>query len=377
MELTQEIYEQIYKAFLHKGNLSYAELTALVNKEHGWTLNPEQLRGIIRRYRAKNEEATADKDIFRDLEIKKQIYRDERNAWQKQNREQARTEENISLLAEQLLQISPDKFEQPVIPDLDANERKTMLILLTDWHIGAAWDNHFGVFNYEIATERIQTLLDEIQKLQIIYSCEAAVVMTLGDMINGAIRRTVQLQNRETVIEQTKNAAELLTNFCYTLCKLFSVVTLTGCAGNHSRLVENKESAVKDDRLDSIITWATSKSLQHILNFNYIEAIDTTLTSVNIYDHEFVGVHGDYDKFSRNGIHSIITALHRFPYAVCFGHMHSPALQEADGVLLLRGGSLCGTGDDYTISRRITGQPSQTVCIVSQRGVESIHPIPL
>ena len=376
MELNDKIYEIAYKAFQHKGNLSYAELTALVNKQHGWDLNPEQFRGIVRRYRARHE-ATADRDIFRDLEIRKQQFRDERNAWQKQNREQARTEANIDLLSEKLLEISPDKFVQPIIPDLDTNEEKTLLILLTDWHIGGYWQNKFGEYSYEIAVKRIQNLLREIQKIQNLHSCEACVVLTLGDMINGAIRRTTQLQNRENVVEQTKNAIELLTNFCYVLCKMFADVTLTGCAGNHSRLVENKEDAVKDDRLDTIITWATAKSLKHLINFHYVEALDTTLTSIKIYGLEFIGVHGDYDRFTRNGVHSIITALHRFPYAVCYGHMHSPAMQESDGVLLIRGGSLCGTGDDYTISKRITGPPSQTLCVVSPRGVESIHPVML
>lgn len=40
-----------------------------------------------------------------------------------------------------------------------------------------------------------------------------------------------------------------------------------------------------------------------------------------------------------------------FPYAITFGHLHTCAMQDEGGVKIIRGGSLAGSGDDYTIQK--------------------------
>lgn len=252
-----------------------------------------------------------------------------------------------------------------------------MLILLTDWHIGLTFSNRWGQYSTDIARTRLQTLLKQISTIQKTNSSRQCYVMVCGDMVNGAIRRTVQLQNRENVIKQIQIATELLANFTHTLCEMFPKVTLTGCAGNHSRLVENKESAVKDDRLDNVVVWATSLYLKHIKNFEYVEPTDTTIAELKIEGLSVVGVHGDYDAFARGGVHKITAALRKFPDVICMGHLHSPAYMVADGIHVLRGGSLCGSGDDYTVQKRLTGRASQTVAILDRDGIKALYPITL
>lgn len=362
--------EILWHYYLHKGTASWDELAAIYNKEQGTDIRADALRKRI--YKVRDDKMCD--DSFRELEMKKQAFRDERNAWTKQNREQVRTEINISTLRDSLLAISSNIFPN-IKPQKQNTEKKSMLILLTDWHIGADFDGLFGRYNSEIAKERATEYLKAIEDIQKIQKCEQAYVMVLGDMINGSIRRTVQLQNRENIIEQIKIASELISNFCYELCKTFKRVVYTGCAGNHTRLIENKESALKDERLDSIIDWSVSLFLKNVTNFNYIEPLDTTITQVNIYDHEIWGVHGDYDNFSKNGLQNLMTAMKRFPYMVCMGHLHSAGLTEVDGVFLVRGGSLSGAGDDYTVQKRLAGPASQTVIIFDKNGMVSVHPI--
>lgn len=366
-----EEIEELYQLYLQKGTATWKEFASICNERFGRDNTADAYRKLIFAYNAQRDISPT-----RELQMAKQVFRDERNAWNKQNREQARTEYNIAMLKEHLEGISNDLF--PDIKTMAKPEpmaKRSMLVLLTDWHIGAAFDGIFGRYDSDIARDRVEQLLKAIYKQQMLYRCEKCYIMTLGDLINGAIRRTVQVGNRETVIEQIKIAAELISNFCYSLCEIFPSVVYTGCAGNHSRLVENKESAVKDDRLDSIIDWSVGLFLKNVNNFEQIDPLDTTLTRLKIYDQEVWGVHGDYDSFSKGGLQNLCGAMRRFPDFVCAGHMHSPALQEADGVMMIRGGSLSGSGDDYTTQKRLNGKASQTVCIISPDGLEAVLPV--
>ena len=369
--LTPEQSERLYQLYLQK-NCSWHDFATICEQEFGGSFSDDAWRKHVL---AIAEEQTS--DPLREIEMKRQVYRDERTGWAKQNREQARTDYNICLLQDALTQVSDKLFHDVVFQGPEPTARRSMLILLTDWHVGATYDGIFGRYDSDIARERVETLLKEIYKLQMLYRCEHAYVMTLGDMINGMIRRTVQIQNRENVIDQVKIAAELISNFCASLCEIFPSVTYTGCAGNHSRLVENKDNAVKDDRLDSIIDWAVGLFLKNVRNFHQIDPLDTTLTELTIYDHVVWGVHGDHDRFTKNGLQSLCAAMRQFPDIVCAGHLHNAASQSINDILMIRGGSLCGSGDDYTTQKRLTGRPSQTVAIISPDGVDAIMPVRL
>lgn len=366
--------EFIFRLYQYKGTLTWREFALLINQATGWSLTADAVRKRVDTMRCEPKNESTD-DLFREIDIKKHAFREERSEWVRQNREISRIEENLSILEERIKDISSGIFE-PLECKIDT-EKKSMLILLTDWHIGLEFENFAGSYNHSIARERAKQYLEQIAKLQKQHKCETAYVMALGDMINGSIRRTVQLQNRINVIEQVKNASELIANFLHTLLGIFQQVIYTGCSGNHSRIVESKDDSLKDERLDHLIDWIISKFLSEQKNFKYIEPIDTSMTMIDIYGHKIVGVHGDYDKFSKNGMSQIINFLHDFPEIVCMGHMHSGAYMEAADTILLRGGSLSGAGDDYTIQKRIRGQASQTLAIMTEDGLESIHPIVL
>ena len=70
-------------------------------------------------------------------------------------------------------------------------------------------------------------------------------------------------------------------------------------------------------------------------------------------------------------------ALGFVPYAITYGHLHVCSVDETNGVKMIRGGSLAGCGDSYTIEKRLTGRPSQMVCICTDRGVKAYYPIEL
>ena len=98
---------------------------------------------------------------------------------------------------------------------------------------------------------------------------------------------------------------------------------------------------------------------------------------MNIRGKTYIGCHGDYDAFSKNGVANLILMLGFVPYAVTFGHMHTCAVDEANGIKMIRGGSLAGSGDSYTIEKRLSGKPSQMVCVCSEKGVDAYYTVEL
>lgn len=367
-ETDDQLFERLLK---YKSGMTWDEFSAIYSGIIGKTVNSAACR-----QRYSRMQRASSYDPFRDLQQKKQAFRDERTAWQKQNRDIVRVDVNFEELEAQLRTISGKVF-QPVKVRPYKTGKKSMLVLLTDWHIGIEFANSFGHYSTEIAKHRAKTYLQEIYELQKIHKCEACYVMALGDMISGHIHPSVRLENRCGLIEQAKTAVELISNFLTALLKLFQVVTYTGCSGNHSRLIAQKDQNLRDDRLDLLIDWIISQLLQGQERFSYIAPLDTTLTKIDIYGREVVGIHGDYDTFGKPAIQNITSALHRYPWMICTGHMHSPAFSDLDGVKVIQGGSLSGSGDDYTVQKRLCGKPSQTIAIISERGLESLHPVEL
>ena len=362
----EDFGEYVFRLSLARGSMTWHQFANILNEANGLDLSPDAYRQRVARQRQQTEP-------FRKAAMAEQNFRDERNAWQRQNREMARLTADLDRLEEYIKDTKAGLFR--VEPPRIKTTEHTLLIILSDWHIGLSFKNRFGTFDTKTAAKRLQDFIEQIQAIQKQYKCERAVVVGVGDLVNGNIRRSVQLQNRENLVEQTKTAAELLANFCQALCKIFPAVTLTGCAGNHTRLFESKENSLRDERLDNLIYWIAGKCLSENSHFEYVEPQDATYTSIKIYGKEVIGVHGDFDGFSRSGAQRIVSMTKRFPYAVCYGHFHSPAFSESDGILLIRGGCLCGTGDDYTVQKRLSGKPSQTAALFDRKGLKSIWPI--
>ena len=196
-------------------------------------------------------------------------------------------------------------------------------------------------------------------------------------MLSGNIHKTIQVTNRENVIDQIKIASELISSFCYELTKHFSVVFMSSVSGNHSRM-DRKEEALHDERLDDIIAWGVELSLKHIDNFHVLNRkIDNGITDMNIRGKSYIAVHGDMDMFNKTGVSNLCMHLGFIPYAITYGHLHTCAVDETNGVKMIRGGSLAGSGDDYTIEKRLSGKPSQMVCVCNKKGVSCYYPIEL
>ena len=306
----------------------------------------------------------------RELERKKIQFRDERNAWQKQNYTDARVEEKLNKLELELTSLGRINFDKHNNVSIDSDN--DMLIILSDLHIGQTFDSIFGKYNTDVAKDRLNQLLKEIISIRKLHNSKKCYVSLQGDLISGNIHKSIQVSNRENVIEQIKIATELISSFCYELSLHFETVFMSNVSGNHTRM-DRKDDAIHDERLDDIISWAIGLSLKHILHRN----IDTGIADIQIRGKSYISVHGDYDGFNKSGVQNLCLALGYLPYAITYGHMHVCSVDETNGVKMIRGGSLAGCGDSYTIEKRLTGKPSQMICICTNKGVKAYYPVEL
>lgn len=391
MEATYEEAKQIVKdKLINKTEYrTYEELSEILFGE-GNCFNESEVRKrmygmkrMIELHDKYESNSTSNNDVIeiqlakRELEAAKVQFRDERAAWNRQNAIDARVNQKLDYL-ETVLKESGERIYIPSPFEVCVgNSDNDLLVILSDLHIGAAFSSEWGEYNSDIATRRLNQYIREIVKIAERHNSENCFVSIQGDLISGNIHKSIQVTNRENVIDQIKIAANLITDFCFELSNYFKKVTITNVSGNHSR-IDKKEDAIHSERLDDLIGWIVKNSLSHINKITFKENnLDIGIASIDIRGKEYIAVHGDYDSYSSSGVSNLCMMIHRIPYAILYGHLHHCSVDEVNGVKMVRGGSLAGSGDAFTIEKRLSGKPSQMVCVCSSAGIEAYYPVEL
>lgn len=366
-KFTQSELREIYEVCSRKDLMGdWKKIAEELNKRFGKDYNESCYR---KRYQSYCEMKEACKEIDgdfngdttdvavlkRELERAKIQFRDERNAWQRQNYNSARVEQKLDYLEKVITESNPTDLQ---IALRESNTSKVAIVTCSDWHIGECFDNEWGCYNSDIARKRIEEYANKAIQRCILENVSDVIIAGLGDLISSNIHFSIAVTNRENVIEQIMIASELMLGFVKAFVDKGFVVTFTNVGGNHSRL-SKKDEAIKDERMDNLIGWFVSTHLASYPNFRYIKSQDTTLADVC----GFWFVHGDNDSFGKSGLSNLVLAKGYKPAGIFMGHLHSFAVDDCYDVKICRGGSLCGSGNDYTIEKRLKGKPTQLMAI--------------
>lgn len=310
-----------------------------------------------------------------ELRKERQKFFDQRNAFSKVVRERSRQEELNEILTDAIYNGSlPSLNYEPVEIGHSDND---LLVSLNDLHFGANHSNYWGTYNSDVCRDMMKKYLSSIIKIAEIHNSENCIIWENGDAINGNIHLSIQVTNKENVIQQITGVSELIAEFIAELSKHFKKVKFVSVAGNHSRLNPNKENSLVDERLDDLVSWYLEARLQNFDNveINPQDHIDATMYLINIRGNNYCGVHGDFDG-SAGKIQSLQTMVGKPLYAVLSGHLHHNKVDEVQGIKTIMAGSFLGM-DDYCIQKRIYGRPEQMVCVCTEDGVACYYDIPL
>ena len=318
-------------------------------------------------------------ELLREIKKEKIKLRDERTESNRGIRIEARVEDKLDYL-EDIISKQGKIDYKPLKPEerkaIQIKSDNDLIIMLSDLHIGQTFASAWGRYDLEVAKDRMQQYLHKIIEIKDRHNSENCFVTLQGDMISNSIHKSIAITNRENVIEQVIEASEMVTSFLAELSRYFNNVTVASVVGNHSR-IDKKEDALKDERLDTIIEWYAKSKLEDFENIEFVDAFDNTFTSFVVRDKVYFVVHGDYDQMNQSGLAKLSMMAGFFPYCVLFGHKHFPATTEINGIKLVQSGSLPGSGDDHTIELRLSGKPSQTVLVCTDKGIECNYTVEL
>lgn len=340
------------------------------------------MKAIIEAIERDGEKSIHDADTLSALDAKKielqmerQKFYDQRNAFNRLIRERSRQEELNEILVEavksgNLPQLHYERFNI-------APSDNDLLVSLNDIHYGANVSNFWNTYNSDVCREMMCRYLDRIISIGETHRSENCVVWANGDEISGNIHQSIAVTNKENVIEQIKGVSELIAEFIAELSRHFNHVTFVSVAGNHSRIEPNKDRALISERLDDLVEWYLSARLQNFENVTIGggEKIDHTIYLVEVRGQTYCGVHGDFDG-SASKVQALQAMAGRPIYAVLSGHLHHNKVDEVQGVKTIMAGSFLGM-DDYCVQKRIVGRAEQMVCVCDENGVRCSYDIPL
>lgn len=340
------------------------------------------MKAIIEAIERDGEESIRDADTLSALDVKKielqmerQKFYDQRNAFNRLIRERSRQEELNEILVEavksgNLPQLHYERFDI-------APSDNDLLVSLNDIHYGANVSNFWNTYNSDVCREMMCRYLDRIISIGETHRSENCVVWANGDEISGNIHQSIAVTNKENVIEQIKGVSELIAEFLAELSRHFSNVTFVSVAGNHSRIEPNKDRALISERLDDLVEWYLGARLQNFGNITIGggEKIDHTIYLVDVRGQTYCGVHGDFDG-SASKVQALQAMAGKPIYAVLSGHLHHNKIDEVQGVKTIMAGSFLGM-DDYCVQKRIVGRAEQMVCVCDENGVRCSYGIPL
>ena len=365
-------------------DLDYSELSKLIyGKEYSSDVARRMCYGSKRTLELMDDDGLSDADETvlnkldaKTIEMKKeqQKFYDQRNAFNKIMRERSRQEEINEILtnAIQNSNLPPLNFVRTNI----STSNKDLLVSLNDIHYGIEVHNAWNDFNSSICASMMRDYLNSILDIAKTHNVENCIVYNCGDSISGKIHTTVQIANKENVIEQIKGVSELISEFLAELSQHFNKIKYVSVAGNHSRL-DKIDNSPYDERMDDLIEWYLEARLQHFENIEICShnRIDPTIFLIDIRGKTYCGVHGDFDG-SDSKIQTLQTMAQKPLYAILSGHLHHCKTDVVQGVRTIMSGSFLGM-DDYCVQRRIYGKPEQIVCVCDESGIICNYAIPL
>lgn len=303
-----------------------------------------------------------------ELQKERQKFFDQRTAFNKVVRDRSRQEELNEILTKAI-----SAGNLPVLNYVQNTGRlhkdNDLLVSLNDIHYGMTVDNYWNKYNSDIFKKMLSNYLDDIVSIGETHESQDCIVWMGGDAISGNIHTSIQVSNKENVIEQITGVSELIAEFLSELSRCFHKVYFVSVAGNHSRLNQNKDEAIMQERLDDLVEWYLKARFQDFNNIviGYGEKIDCSMFLIDVRGKYYLGVHGDYDG-GASKIQSLQSMLDKKLYAVLSGHLHHNKIDEVQGIKTIMAGSFLGM-DDYCVKKRIYGSPKQLVCVCNENGV--------
>ena len=364
-------------------DLTWTDIADLINKEFCHTENPFGESKYRKTYQCgekllnegvfdkDNDEETRLIELRQEIKKERQKMYDERNELNRKLREQARSEEFIEIITKNISSIPPIEFDYVEKPIIESDN--DLICHITDIHAGMEIDNWYNKFDADILKQRLMNYLDQLFFFFFRHNSENCYVV-IGEIMSGLIHETLRIENNENVIQQFIMISSILSDVISRISYHFNNVYVYITPGNHSRVIANKEHALRGENFDILLPHYLKASLQNFYNVYIGDNMkDCEIAMFDVRGNKVMGVHGDRDN-PNNVVQRFTMIFGIKPDIVLMGHMHTNSLTTVYDTKVIQSGCISGC-DNYCIDKRLKNRPEQTVSVVDENGLVCIYDI--
>lgn len=321
---------------------------------------------VFSQWPQQTEGVSDDQDKLDQLYMAKKEMYDQRREYNKLLTIAARSnhlEEELIKAARELPSLKNESCCHPVALTKDSEA----VLFLSDWHFGSVSDNVWNVFNQDVFEARIKKLVEDASTYLTRHAVQKLHIVILGDMIEGVLRPSSQIEASELGVNQLMKVTEVLAQVIAELSRFAKNTLIYTTYGNHARTVQNYVDSIHADNLETLIPWWLKLRFEKMDNIEFINSMHE-FVRVSVCGYELGAVHGDLD--TKNNLARVTSAVfnklfHVFPSYVCMGHVHHNSGMDDMGVETMTVGSLSGT-DSYANGKRLYATPSQTLLMFNK-----------
>ena len=190
-------------------------------------------------------------------------------------------------------------------------------------------------------------------------------------MIAGTIHVNARIEQELNASDQTITAAELLAQVCNELTTVCPNVTYRSVVDNHARITPDKESHIEKENFNRVIDWYLKERLKNTRIIFKDDNLDIGLGKFTLKNGKKVMFsHGHQDNYNQI-FQALVGASKEYVDIILIGHFHSAKMKTFQGCKVFINGSIVGT-EQYALSKRLFGDPEQTLLIFTGKDVEHI-----
>lgn len=229
----------------------------------------------------------------------------------------------------------------------DINSSKSMIIQLSDLHLGKVVDLEHNKFNFGMATTRLLNYVYKIKEYSEALSIDNAIVVFTGDIFNLDSHFDSLLTNEDNRANSFVIGLDIISYFLDSLSKHLKLSCI-GVVGNESRIrtseYQSNNDRIASNNFDSLLFKILKRTHK---NINWIGECDKLNDVIKVKDKNIAICHGDKLKHTKDDILKFKLRMmeqinDKIDYVI-FGHIHSTLITPN----FSRSGSLVGA-DEYS-----------------------------
>lgn len=241
------------------------------------------------------------------------------------DRKEARQELFFDMMREVMQKLDPPEFEV-LSKTLDHGRKMSYVLTLSDIHYGSNFVSQNNEYSRDIAKERFQFLLDDVQQFVKEQKINTLTILEMGDSIQGLLRLSDLNINDTSVVKCVVEISRIIASFLNELSKFVNINYYHVPSANHTqlRVLNTKASELADEDVEFII----GNYIKDLLSQNervkvYLADDGDSYVKVNIFNHSVYAMHGHQIKNIDTSIRDLSSLVGEPIDYLILGHFHS------------------------------------------------------